>query len=116
MLIRQVAERLISQSRVDVNRMYVEVMTIYKEYENRVLCLVGDSSGKMLAYLNKRCLKKIRVGDVVRLLRNTGQKRMETSRNGELREVLFLNTEGQDAKVLPHRHEFLEVFDKVIGL
>jgi len=48
--------------------MTVKVVTIINIKDNYTLCLVGDSSGMMLAYLRKDKVKTIQKSDVVRLV------------------------------------------------
>jgi len=56
------------KKKIKVRRMYVQIVTILEDDSKRVFCIVGDSSGQMLAYLNKSTLKHIKEGDVVRLI------------------------------------------------
>ncbi len=54
--------------------MTVKVVSIVNNVANYSLCLVGDSSGMILAYLRKDKVKNIKELDVVRLLNVRGMR------------------------------------------
>ena len=68
-LIRQVAEILKSGKSTNylVRKMTVEVVTVISESSSGAFCIVGDSSGMIMAYLKKETPKSISSLDIVRL-------------------------------------------------
>lgn len=101
-----------------IDRMYVQVMAIMNVTNDRVFCQVGDSSGRMLAYLKQsHRVPKINEGDVVRLLTVKGLiGRGKSKEDSYGQEVFYLDTDNEMAKVLPHRFDFLEVSNDVMSL
>jgi hypothetical protein len=98
--------------------MYVKVMAIMNVTADRVFCQVGDSSGRMLAYLKQsHRVPRISEGDVVRLLTVKGLIGRGKSKEDTCGEdVVYLDTEDETAKVLPHRFDFLEISNDVMSL
>lgn len=54
--------------------MTVKVIAVSKNVATYSVCLVGDSSGMILAYLKKDRVKTIKENDVVRLLNVRGMR------------------------------------------
>jgi hypothetical protein len=78
---------LATKSSINVQKMIVQVMFILNEWPAGIFCQVGDSSGRMLAYLKKESMKTINEGDVVKLMKVTAKRGVDP--NKQIKEEIF---------------------------